>query len=238
MAVEEDDTIEVNCFESGSAQGGVEIHDAAGQLVGTARPGDQYRLHRQRKPALRRFQNIAQYREQVLDSPRFRTLRRNQFFSQRFLGGLGAMPPAEKARAFYHALSHRQLERNPLARFRKINPNRPGKRPNRTPAFLSMTFPSHLSPDSTDPGQRPSGPHPRFSWHGVPRADGYLVTISRDEVGEENLFTRRVKSTKASYPLLMRPLKPGLYYWRVTPLDAQDKPMLEASQTTFEVAPR
>lgn len=197
----------------------------------------QYRLHRQRKPAFRRFQNIAQFREQVLDSPRFRALRRNKYFSQRFLGGLGTMPPVEMARAFYHAQTHRHLERNPFARYRRTNPNHPGKRKNRTPAFISMTFPSRLSPDSTDPAQLPTGPHPQFSWLGVPRADGYLVTISRDDVGEENLFTRRVKTTKTSYPLLMRPLKPGTYYWRVTPLDAQDKPLLEASQTTFEVRP-
>lgn len=238
VAVEEDGTVEVNCFESTSTQGGVEVRDAAGQLVGTARPGDQYRLNRQRKPAFRRFQNIAQHREQILNGPRFRTLRRNQFFAQRFLGGLGAMPPAEMARAFYQAQTHRKLERNPFARNRRNNTSLPGKRRNRAAAFTSNTFPSRLAPDSTDPGQRPGGPHPKFSWIGVPRADGYLVTISRDEVGDENLFTRRVKTTKTSYPPSMRPLKPGLYYWRVTPLDAKDEPMLEASQTTFEVAPR
>lgn len=231
---EEDGTIEVNCFESSSEQGGVEIRDLNGQVVGTAKPGDQVRVHRSRKPIFRRFQNIAQYREQILNGARFRNLGRNAFFNKRFLGGLGPMPKTELARAYYKAQQHRQLERQPFSRYQRTNPAHPGRR-KAALAFISMTFPSRLSPDSSDPKQRPVGHHPRFSWLGVPRADGYLVTISRDEAGEENLFTKRVKNTNAFYPLFMRPLPSGQYFWRVTPVDAQDNPILEASQTTFDV---
>ncbi|MBX3172473.1 MAG: FecR domain-containing protein [Candidatus Eremiobacteraeota bacterium] len=216
---EEDGTVEVNCFESNSEQGGVEIRDLTGQVVGTARPGDQVRLHRSRRPVFRRFQNIAQYRQQILTSRRFQALGRNAYFNKRFLGGLGAMPGAELAHAYFRAQQHRQLERNPHA----AHPRR------------RLTFPSRLTPDANDPGQSAVGHHPRFSWLGVARANGYLVTISRDEAGEENLFTQRVKATRTSYPLFMRPLPSGRYYWRVTPVDAQDNPILEASQTTFDV---
>ncbi|MBS2035946.1 FecR domain-containing protein [bacterium] len=232
---EEDGTVEVNCFESNSQLGGVEIHDLNGALVGTARPGDQYRIHRQRKPIFKRFQNVSQYRSQILEGPRFRVLGRHPYFAQRFLGGLGPMPKAELAHPYWYAQHHRSLERNPFARYGRTNPNHPGRRPHRGPSFVSMTFPSRLIPDSTDPGQRPVSHHPRFSWLGVQGADGYLVTVSRDEEGLENVFTRRVKSTNAAYPQFMRPLTTGRYYWRVTPLNARDLPILEASQTTFEV---
>ena len=231
---EEDGTIEVNCFESGSELGGVEIRDLNGQVVGTARPGDQVRVHRTRKPVFRRFQNIAQYREQILNGVRFRNLGRNAYFSKRFLGGLGPMPKAELGRAYFRAQQHRQLERNPFSRYQRTNPAHPGRRRG-GPAFITMTFPSRLSPDANDPKQQPVGPHPRFSWLGVPRANGYLLTVSRDEAGEENLFTKRVKTTSAIYPRFMRPLPSGHYFWRVTPVDAQDNPILEASQTSFDV---
>ncbi len=231
---EEDGTVEVNCFESNSQQGGVEIRDLSGQLVGTARPGDQVRVHRSRRPVFRRFQNIAQYRQQILNGRRFQSLGRNAYFNKRFLGGLGTMPSPEMARAYFRAQQHRQLERNPYSRYHRTNPAHPGRR-KAAMAFISMTFPSRLRPDSSDPGQTPVGPFPRFDWLGVPRADGYLLTISRDEAGQENVFTQRVKNSKASYPPFMRPLPSGRYYWRVTPVDAQDNPVLEASQTTFEV---
>lgn len=231
---EEDGTVEINCFESSSEQGGVEIRDVNGQVVGMARPGDQVRVHRSRKPAFRRFQNIAQYREQILNGPRFQHLGRNAYFAKRFLGGLGPMPKIELARAYYRAQQHRQLERNAYARYQRTNPAHPGRR-RKGLAFISMTFPSRLTPDASDPSQQAVGHHPRFSWLGVPRADGYLLTISRDEAGEENLFTRRVQNTSAIYPPFMRPLPSGHYFWRVTPVDAQDNPVLEASQTSFDV---
>ena len=231
---EEDGTVEVNCFESSSEQGGVEIRDLNGQVVGTARPGDQVRVHRSRKPAFKRFQNIAQYREQILNGTRFRHLGRNAYFAKRFLGGLGPLPKLELARAFYRAQQHRQLERNPFARYQRTNPAHPGRR-RAALVFISMTFPSRLTPDASDPSQKAVGHHPRFSWLGVPRANGYLLTISQDEAGEHNLFTKRVKNTNAIYPLFMRPLPSGRYYWRVTPVDAQDNPVLEASQTSFDV---
>ncbi|MFN8609138.1 MAG: FecR domain-containing protein [Vulcanimicrobiota bacterium] len=230
---EEDGTVEVNCFESGSQMGGVEIHDLNGQLVGTARPGEQYRLHRQRKPAFKRFQDIAQFRRQILEGPRFRSLGRHPYFAQRFLGGLGPMPKAELAHAYWYAQHHRSLERNPFARYGRLNQPHLGRRPRNAPPLA--TFPSRLSPDSSDPGQGPVTHHPRFSWTGVRGADGYLLTISADEDGQENLFTRRLKGTNAAYPIFMRPLASGRYYWRVTPLNSQDRPILEASQTTFEV---
>lgn len=232
---EEDGTVEVNCFESNSELGGVEIHDLSGQLVGTARPGDQYRIHRTRKPVFKRFQNVAAYRQQVLGGPRFRFLSRHPYFAQRFLGGLGPMPRAELAHPFWYAQHHRSLERNPFARYGRTNPAHLGRRHQKAPAFISMTFPSRLVPDSSDPGQPKTTHHPRFSWLGVHGADGYLVTVSRDEEGQENVFTRRVKGTSVVYPRFMRPLSSGQYYWRVTPLNAQDRPILEASQTTFEV---
>lgn len=231
---EEDGTVEVNCFESNSEQGGVEIRDLNGQLVGTARPGDQVRVHRSRRAIFRRFQNISQYRQEILNGRRFQALSRNAYFNRRFLGGLGAMPTPELARAYFRAQQHRQLERNPFSRYQRTNPAHPGKR-KAALAFISMTFPSRLRPDAGDPSQQAVGPYPRFDWLGVPGADGYLLTISRDEAGEENLFTQRVKHSKATYPIAMRPLASGRYYWRVTPVDAQDNPILEASQTAFDV---
>jgi hypothetical protein len=231
---EEDGTVEINCFESNSELGGVEIHDLNGQFVGKARPGDQYRIHRTRKPIFKRFENIVQYRQQVLNGPRFRFLSRHPYFAQRFLGGLGPMPGAELAHPFWYAQHHRSLERNPFARYGRSNAVHPGRH-RKGPASNSLTFPSRLVPDSSDPGQPKTTHHPHFSWLGVPGADGYLMTISRDDEGLENLFTRRVRGTRAVYPLFMRPLRSGRYYWRVTPLNAQDRPILEASQTTFEV---
>ncbi len=230
---DEDGTIEVNCFESNSEMGGVEIRDPSGQVVGTARPGDQVRFSRNRRPLYRRFSNIVEYRRQILQGKRFAALGRNAYFNSRFLGGLGPMPRAELSRAYYRAQQQRQLERKPYARYQRTNPSHPGRR--RGPAFISMTFPSRLNPDAGDPGQRPVGPHPRFSWQGVQGSQGYLLTISRDEAGEDNLFTQRVRGTKAAYPASMRPLRSGTYFWRVIPVDAQDNPVLEASQTSFVV---
>jgi hypothetical protein len=226
---EEDGTVQVCCFESNSSLGGVEIRDEAGQVVGLARPGDEVRVHRQRKPLWKRSQNVKEFRQKVLGGGRFRQMSRDEYFSKRFLGELGFYPPAAKARAYHFAQAHSQVERDPSGRWRKL---RGAARRNQR---LVANFPSQLNPDANDPGLGPVGPHPNFSWRGVPKADGYVVTVSRDSEGSEVVFTDRVKRTHLAYPTRMRPLAPGRYSWRVIPVDSSDQPVHEASQTEFVV---
>ena len=225
---EEDGTVQICCFESNSELGGVEIRDAQGQLVGLARPGDEYRVHRLRKPVVRRFQDVAAFRQDVL-SRRFREMHRDDYFMKRFMGGLGFYPPPEQGRAYHFALKHSKIERHAHARWSKMGRQR------RAQFMRNLNFPCRLIPDASDPQQRPVGPHPVFSWQGVPRADGYVVTVSRDEGGDDVVFTERVKTTNTRYPVAMRPLDPGQYFWRIIPVDTEDQPVLEASQTNFLV---
>ncbi|MBT9585470.1 FecR domain-containing protein [bacterium] len=223
---EEDGTVQVCCFESNSELGGVEIRDAAGQVVGVARPGDEYRIHRQRKAQIQRFKNVQEFRQKILSGRRFSQMHKDEYFAKRFMGDVGKYPSVDKARAYHYAQNHPRLVKNSSARLRKMRNNQ-----RRAQAF---SFPSQLNPDASDAALSQASQHPRFSWRGV-AADGYVVTVSRDAESNEVLFTDRVKQTSLSYPADMRPLDPGRYYWRVIPVDAQDQPVLEASQAEFLV---
>jgi len=223
---EEDGTVQVCCFESNSQLGGVEIRDTAGQVVGVAKPGDEYRIHRQRKAQIQRFKNVQEFRQKILGGRRFNQMLKNEYFAKRFLGELGKYPPANLSRAYHYAQTHPRLVKNSSARWRKMRNN---QRRAQAPGF-----PSQLNPDASDTALSQASPHPSFSWRGV-AADGYVVTVSRDAEGNEVLFTDRVKQTVLNYPADMRPLEPGRYYWRVIPVNAQDQPVLEASQAEFLV---
>jgi len=227
---EEDGTIQVCCFESHSPQGGIEIRDESGQLIGRAEPGDEVRFRRRSKPVFRKFKDIRQFREKVLSGRRFGALHRNPYFAKNFLGELGSYPPAERARLYHYAQTHGKVERQPARRWQR---QKAALR--RGQISANLTFPSNLVPDGQDPMQKAVGPYPTFSWRGVARTHGYVINLSKDPEGEEVVFTTRVRGFQAAYPSEMRPLEAGRYYWRVIPVDASDKPVHEASQTDFVV---
>lgn len=209
---DEDDVIQVSCFESSSDQGGVEIHDFEGKVVGVARPGDQYRLHRRRKAELRQFKDHREFRERVLGGARFKDLHRNPYFAKRFLGGLGEYPSRELAAAYYAAHHHRRVVKNPR----------------KGPRRLKVDFPTQLEATSTR--------HPHFRWDGVARCNGYVVMLARDQGFEDIVFTERVGQPRLQYSSEMRPLKPGNYFWRVIPVDANDQPVQQAAEAEMQVA--
>jgi hypothetical protein len=97
-------------------------------------------------------------------------------------------------------------------------------------------FPTDLLPD-LDFNPSPVGNRPQFSWEGVDGANGYLLFLARDEEGADILYTARTELANHAYPQDVRPLDPGRYYWRVVPVDAQDRPVQKSSQTCFDVAP-
>ena len=77
-----------------------------------------------------------------------------------------------------------------------------------------------------------------FQWKPYAGADGYVIFVSDDDSFANMVFSERTRDTTAVYPAQARPLDPGLYYWRVIPVDAQDEPYPEGvTQSTFTVFP-
>jgi hypothetical protein len=78
-----------------------------------------------------------------------------------------------------------------------------------------------------------------FQWQPVNQADGYVLFVSGDDqFVNQIVFSARTRDALAVYPSGARPLAPGMYYWRVIPVDANDQPLPgTATQATFRVNP-
>lgn len=100
-------------------------------------------------------------------------------------------------------------------------------------------FPYELTPDAT-PNSKQSpqaGEHPQFGWHGVDGAKGYVVLLGKDQEMNEIVFSERTNGNSLAYPSNMRPLEKGSkYFWRVIPVDEEDKPTQKASEAFFTVS--
>ncbi|MBT9584218.1 FecR domain-containing protein [bacterium] len=237
-----DGSTRVCCFESNSDQGGVEVRDSAGKVVGIAKPGDEYRVSLKNAPVVKHNDDVPKFRESILNDDVYRGMSTATYFIHAF-GGSTYIPYV--GNVFYAASIYDNLERNPgyaaaqilsaanvpyagtIGGFLSSAPRQPAK----------PDFPSELSPDGSDKSTKPkqSNPFPSFSWVGVEDAKGYVVMVSQDENCDKVVFTERVTGTSVNYPPDMRPLDPGQYYWRVIPVDEEDKPVEKGAQTFFTV---
>lgn len=236
--------VDICCFESNSAQGGVEVLDDQGKLLSLVRPGDEVRSNRRQARLLKRYSNRAQFREQRTRrifgkvGPR---LQRWILRQRRYGHSLASTPLASPRRPFdEHELLGQvknRLVRNPRQASQMLTRSRVGKKAaRRVLNKQGNDFPTDLLPD-LDFNPSPVGNRPQFSWEGVEGANGYLLFLARDEEGADILYTARCDVASHAYPQDVRPLDPGRYYWRVVPVDAQDRPVQKSSQTCFDVAP-
>ena len=243
-----DGSTRVCCFESNSEQGGVEVRDTTGKVVGVAKPGDEYRVSLKNAPVVRHNEDVEKFRESILNDDVYRGMSTASYFINAF-GGSTYIPYV--GNAFYAATIVDNLVTDPAKAVEdyarnyaqsQINSHIPGpfgvsipsSGPKEPP---KPDFPSELSPNDAGNSTKPktAPPFPAFSWVGVEDADGYVVMISRDDNCNDVLFTGRVKGTTINYPPDMRPLDPGQYFWRVVPVNEEDEPVKRASQTTFSV---
>jgi len=249
-----DGSTKVCCFESNSSQGGVEVRDNSGKLVGTVKPGDEYLISLKAAPVVKHYEDVSKFREDTLQSG-FNEMYNSPVF-QTLWGAVGSYVPWGVGYGI-SAIANLQsidVERDPVGAYERVRAalsvagvSTPSlgwggvainaAAANRQPP--KPDFPTELSPDASPNSTktRQSGPFPQFSWAGVEDASGYVVMLGKDDNLNEILFSERVSGTSVNYPPDMRPLDAGQYYWRVVPVDSEDKPIdgKKASQTLFQV---
>lgn len=246
-----DGTTKVCCFESNSDIGGVEVRDNSGKVLGVAKPGDEYLLSLKAAPVVKHTDNIQEFRESTLRSGYSEMMNDPAF--QAFYGTFGSYLPYGVGSAFYTISAIENIEKDPVGAYMALSsalshagvstPSLGGwggmiSAASRNNSPPKPDFPSELSPDASTNSTKPkqTTPYPQFSWNGVDDANGYVVMIGRDENMNDVLFTERVRNTQLNYPREMRPLDVGQYYWRVIPVNDEDRPVQRASQTIFVVA--
>lgn len=238
---------QVSCFESSSSIGGVELYDNSGKLVGVAKPGDEYILSLKQAPVVKHYDNVEEFRSNKLNSAEFREMT-NILTS--VMGHFGAYIPYGGYQAMYGLGLAERLVNDPantvadlaIAEASRHSPVSLGPfggmiRNSARSSPPKPDFPHEVSPDASTKsvGERETGPHPSFRWKGVDDADGYVVMLSQDENCDVVLFSERTSGNSVSYGSDKRPLQPGQYYWRVIPVDREDRPVKKASQTYFTV---
>lgn len=252
-----DGTDRVCCFESNSEQGGVELRDKSGKVIGTAKPGDEYQTSLKAAPVVTPHSDVEQFRTQTLDR-NFSELYHSPW-GQVVMGAIGYFAPvstgvswvgqgvglisaavdfnnhpAQSVQTGYSTASS-HFDTGPvggaistgLGMWASSEANKPPK----------PDFPSELSPDAAPESKvvKDSNSFPQLSWKPVDDADGYAVMVAKDDRMDEVVFMEQTKNTQLAYPSAMRPLKSGTYYWRVIPLDGEDRPTKKAAQTYFLV---
>jgi hypothetical protein len=248
-----DGSTRVCCFESNSDIGGVEIRDNNGQVVGVAKPGDEYVIKIKDAPYIKHYEDNSKFREDTLQRG-FSDMQRDPIGSA-FLGAVGSYSPIGVWGAYSAVNAFANIERDPggavLAAIDLAN--RAGAnvptgvstpfgsfgvhsipRNNKPP---EPDFPSELAPDASDKSTQPktAGPVPQFAWKGVSDAAGYVVLVGKDEEMYDVVYTERASGTSLNYPSYLRPLAPGKYFWRVVPVNNEDEPVQRGSQTFFMV---
>ena len=235
-----DGRVRVCCFESNSQLGGVEIRDPQGQVVGLAKPGDDYTLDLRSAPIVQHREDIGRFRDETLQRS-FEVMRSNPVFKQ-FFGELGEQLSFGVNTAYSAANQVSDLQNGPLAPVVNLQSQVQTKgaslqtvldwsRSLKNPPAPVSNFPQRLSPDGAGPA------YPNFQWASVAGCQGYVVMLGNDPEMQDLLFTERSGGESLKYPLDMRPLQPGTYYWRVIPVDAQNRPVegLRGAQTSFSV---
>ncbi|MFN8612395.1 MAG: FecR domain-containing protein [Vulcanimicrobiota bacterium] len=254
-----DGSSRVCCFESNSAQGGVEIRDNSGKVVGVAKPGDEFVLNLKSAPVVKHNENVEEFRKRESTGTNFYGMFNTPvgygITSFAYAAGGGQAVSLVGGVAYtVDALSN--VERDPAGAglallslanqagantgpvgsyagwgasiYNSTKSNEPPK-----PDFPSEMQPDH-SPKSSQANQTVNG-YPSFSWKGVEDARSYALLISRDDNLNDIVFTDQTQNQQLSYPSSMRPLAPGKYFWRVIPLDEENKPVQRAGQTYFVV---
>lgn len=175
------------------------------------------------------------------------------------LGPTGtALSYASSATYHYESLRNVDFERDPVGSASRINSavNSAGVGDSRVNTALGWgsslgiggggqskpekpNFPTQLAPDATPNSNKPpqAPQFPNFTWQGVDDASGYVVLVGKDENLDEIVFSDRSQSPGLAYPTTMRPLEKGQkYYWRVIPVNDEDKPVQKASAAFFTVS--
>ncbi|MBS2038417.1 FecR domain-containing protein [bacterium] len=254
-----DGSSRVCCFESNSSVGGVEIRDNSGKVVGVAKPGDEYVLNLKTAPVVKHYDNVEEFRQREASGTNFSSMfnspvgRGITTFAYA-MGGGQIVSFAGGAAYTIDALSN--VERDPagaslaalsLANQAGANTGPVGSYVGWGASIYNSTksneppkpdYPSDMMPDaspkSSQANQTVNG-YPSFSWKGVEDARSYAVLISRDENLNDIVFSDQTQNQQISYPSSMRPLTAGKYFWRVVPLDEEEKPVQRAGQTFFIV---
>lgn len=196
-------------------EGAVEVQDNQRKLLGTAQPGDVYDLSPEASVAPKvRHVDPAELRRAVEEGP---------------LGEAMSLIRQELQliRHDYNDLS---------GRINDFVSGLDGSKPK-----LARPFKDAIN-QAPKPGgvegavNMASQSHPVFRWKEFPNADGYVVFLSQDANFNNILFSARVSDETAVYPSTSRPLAVGQYYWRIVPVDAEDRPLHGATQATFQVS--
>jgi len=234
---------EVCCFESNSEQGGVEVRDNSGKVVGVVKPGEQFKTDFKSAPVVKTYENVEEFRETKLRSTFNEAWSYlNQAMSVANMFGAGAYLPGNVYTGLSYASMGVNLVTDPEnaaisyaeSYANSYIPGPFGVSIPRNNKPKQPDFPTQLSPDGAH-GAGPMPNRPSFSWKGVDGAAGYVVMISSDENANDNRFTTLTRETQVVYPDNHQPLAPGKYFWRVIPVDSEDQPVKKASQTYFTV---
>lgn len=249
----------VCCFESNSAQGGVEIRDKSGKVVGTAKPGDEYQTSLKAAPIVTPHSDVEAFRTQTLDRG-FNELYRSPW-GQIGMGAIGYFAPhigsglSLASGLAYNGMALANCQKDPAgAALAALNlANAAGANTGAAGSYIGwgasiynatksneppkLEYPSDLAPDASPDSKqtKEANSYPQLSWKGVEDANAYAVMLAKDEDLNEVVFMEQTRDTRAVYPSAMRPLPAGKYYWRVIPLDGEDHPTKTAAQTYFTV---
>lgn len=264
VETQSDGSDRVCCFESNSTQGGVEIRDKSGKVVGVAKPGDEYVTSLKAAPVVTPHSDIQQFRQDTFTRG-FNSFQ-NTPEGQAMLSGLSYVPGG------YYGLSMASGALNAANTFANFNPNSAASWINAINTATSAAnaaganintggwggfagniassvesrqsneppkpdYPYELSPDGQPESKNPktTNNYPMFSWKPIDDVESYAVVVSRDDQLNDIVFMDQTKNTSLAYPPSMRPLTPGKYFWRVIPLNGEDHPTKTASQTFFDV---
>jgi len=197
-------------------EGSVEVRDVQQKYLATARPGDIYEVSPTSEPKVTQ-----------MDPTELRRLREQ--------GPLGEMAAIWSEFYSLDLSKARQLS-NRLDEALNQLENK-GKTNNLAPPFRQASEPTlELTPKGMQPNATVKGLGV-LHWQPTEKADGYVVLISGDSDFQDILFSIRARDSQVVYPATARPLPPGIYWWRVVPVDAQDQPLPGASQASFRILP-
>lgn len=250
-----DGSSKVCCFESNSEIGGVEIRDNSGKVVGVAKPGDEYLVNLKTAPVVKHYENVEEFRNQRIDAW---GIRNNPAFQAAMsVASIAGVPGIGLASgALYTADAFANCERDPagatlaalsLANQAGANTGAAGSYLGWGASIYNSTksneppkadYPTQLSPDNSPKSQVPvktTSGFPSFSWKGLDDARSYVVMVAKDENLYDIVYTDQTQNLQLTYPSYLRPLPKGQYYWRVIPVNDEDKPIERSAQTYFSV---
>lgn len=205
-------------------QGAVEVRDPSQKLLGLAEPGDSYVLAQGQAP-----------KQTHVDPEELRRQCHFQFsdLDEVALETYDAQVKVAQAREDHTAIGQKLDRLNQLLQ----QAEQTGK------VELAPPFKESILAEAGPAAKEDMSPSQTIaaldtlSWKSNPQADGYVVFVSGKDDFKNLLFSVRTRDSRAVYPTQARPLSPGIYYWRVIPVDASDKPVEKAAQSSFIVRP-